>query len=72
MLSICRGLGLVLTHDFFSVPTDVTVLRGVPHGFRRYGNDLERASKKWDEVMSDGITWALSNPTAGPWEIKTD
>jgi hypothetical protein len=54
------------------VPTDVTVYRGVPHGFRRYGNALERASKKWDEVMSDGISWAMSNPAAGPWEVKTD
>ncbi|KAJ5650393.1 uncharacterized protein N7484_004116 [Penicillium longicatenatum] len=54
------------------VPTDVTVYRGVPHGFRRYGNALERASKKWDEVMSDGISWALGNPAAGPWEVKTD
>lgn len=62
----------MLTCNLSRVPTNVTVLRGVPHGFRRFGNKLERASKKWDEVVSDGISWALSNPTAGPWEIKTD
>ncbi|KAJ5953305.1 hypothetical protein N7454_000201 [Penicillium verhagenii] len=54
------------------VPTDITVFRGVPHGYRRHGVGLERASKKWDEVMSGGISWALSNPVVGPWEIKTD
>ncbi|KAJ5647767.1 hypothetical protein N7490_004139 [Penicillium lividum] len=54
------------------VPTDITVFRGLPHSFRRHGTALERASQKWDEVMSDGISWALSNPKAGAWEIKTD
>ncbi|KAJ5083478.1 hypothetical protein N7456_012905 [Penicillium angulare] len=54
------------------VPTDTTIFRGVPHGFRRYGSSLERASKLWDETVSNGITWALSNPPAGAFEIKTD
>lgn len=53
------------------VPTNVNVFPGVPHGFRRYGDKLS-ASKKWDEVMSDGISWALSNPAHGPFEIKSE
>lgn len=60
------------THDNgYRVPTNVHVFRGVPHGFRRYGDKLS-ASKYWDEVMSNGISWALSNPTAAPLEIKSD
>ena len=53
------------------VPTDVNVFPGVPHGFRRHGDKLS-ASKRWDEVMSGGITWALSNPAAGPFVIKAE
>ncbi|KAJ5690698.1 hypothetical protein N7462_005090 [Penicillium macrosclerotiorum] len=53
------------------VPTNVHVFRGVPHGFRRYGDKLS-ASKKWDQVMSDGISWALSNPSPEPFEINSD
>ncbi|KAJ5453675.1 uncharacterized protein N7458_004631, partial [Penicillium daleae] len=53
------------------VPTDINVFPGVPHGFRRHGDKLT-SSKRWDEVMSGGITWALSNPTAGPFEIKAE
>ncbi|OJJ81308.1 alpha/beta hydrolase [Aspergillus glaucus CBS 516.65] len=53
------------------IPTNVHVFRGVPHGFRRYGGKLS-ASKKWDEVMSNGIAWALANPVPGPFEIKSD
>lgn len=55
----------------YRVPTNVHVFPGVPHGFRRYGDKLA-ASPKWDEVMSDAIPWALSNPEAGPFEIKSD
>ncbi|KAE8379146.1 Alpha/Beta hydrolase protein [Aspergillus bertholletiae] len=51
------------------VPTDVHVFRGLPHGFRRYGNQLS-ASKKWDEVMAQGIQHALSGPVAGEFVIK--
>ncbi|KAK4610628.1 AB hydrolase superfamily protein [Fulvia fulva] len=43
------------------VPTDVHLFRGVPHGFRRFGDKLA-ASKHWDEVMHNGIRWALSQP----------
>ncbi|KAJ5159572.1 uncharacterized protein N7482_006576 [Penicillium canariense] len=62
---------LFADNDATRVPTNVTVFRGVPHGFRRYGDKLT-ASKRWDEVMSGGITWALSNPAAGSFEIKAD
>ncbi|CAI7569268.1 unnamed protein product [Penicillium bialowiezense] len=53
------------------VPTDVHVFRGVPHAFRRWGDKLP-GSKKWDQVLSQGITWALSKPTAGPFVIHSD
>jgi hypothetical protein len=53
----------------FSVPTNVHVFPGVPHGFRRYKTLPD--SKRWDEVMSDGIAWALTNPSPGPFEIKS-
>jgi hypothetical protein len=55
----------------FRVPTDIHVFRGVPHGFRRYGDKLP-GSKKWDEVMSGGITWALGKPAAVPFTIHSD
>ncbi|KAJ6018387.1 hypothetical protein N7499_003703 [Penicillium canescens] len=29
-------------------------------------------SKKWDEVMSGGIAWALEKPAAGPFVINSD
>lgn len=54
---------------FRRVPTDVTVFKGLPHGFRRYGNKLS-ASKKWDEVMAQGIQHALSDPVPGEFVIK--
>ena len=50
--------------DLSSVPTDITVFKGVPHGFRRFGEKLSE-SKRWDKTMEDGIRWILSNPT-GP------
>ncbi|KAL4951348.1 Alpha/Beta hydrolase protein [Aspergillus filifer] len=50
------------------VPTHTNVFRGVPHGFRRYGSKL-LASEKWDETFTEGIKWALSEPTAGPFKI---
>jgi hypothetical protein len=53
------------------VPTNVNVFRGVPHGFKLFGNKLS-ASKRWDEVIADGISWAMNNPIAGPFEIKSD
>ncbi|OBS25964.1 hypothetical protein FPOA_06496 [Fusarium poae] len=52
------------------VPTDVHVFKGLPHGFRRYGDKLSE-SERWDRVMEEGITWALSNPEAREFEVKT-
>lgn len=52
------------------VPTDIHVFKGLPHGFRRYGDQLTE-SKRWDRVMEEGITWALSNPEAKEFEAKT-
>lgn len=58
-----------LTHD--SVPTSVSVFKGVPHGFRRFGDKLS-VCKRWDEVMEQGIRWALTNPPAsGRFVINT-
>lgn len=64
-------VGGLFTDNVSRVPTDVHVFRGVPHGFRRYGAKLS-ASKYWDEVMSNGISWALTNPPVAPFEIKSD
>ncbi|KAL4945768.1 hypothetical protein BDV06DRAFT_8919 [Aspergillus oleicola] len=50
------------------VPTRTSVFKGVPHGFRRYGNRLS-ASEKWDETFTGGIKWALSEPTPEPFKI---
>ncbi|KAJ5783080.1 Alpha/beta hydrolase fold-3 [Penicillium paradoxum] len=54
-----------------NIPTNVHVFPGVPHGFRRFGAKLSE-SKRWDEVMSDGIAWALTNPAPGPFVIKAE
>jgi hypothetical protein len=54
----------------FSVPTDVNLFMGVPHGFRRFGDKLS-ASKLWDKAMEGGIGWVLSQPSASQqFEIK--
>ncbi|KAJ4244177.1 hypothetical protein NW762_014558 [Fusarium torreyae] len=54
------------------VPTDIHVFKGLPHGFRRFGDQLTE-SKRWDSVMEDGIRWALSKPEAsGKFEVKTE
>ncbi|KPM42366.1 hypothetical protein AK830_g4211 [Neonectria ditissima] len=53
------------------VPTDVNLFRGVPHGFRRFGDKLS-ASARWDEVMEKGIRWALGKPSSSEsFIIKT-
>lgn len=46
-----------------SVATSVNVFKGVPHGFRRFGDKLS-VSKRWDEVMVEGIQWACTKPAA--------
>lgn len=54
------------------VPTDVYIFRGVPHGFRRFGEKLS-ASTRWDKVMENGILWALQKPEkSGDLIIKED
>ncbi|KIW12827.1 hypothetical protein PV08_08014 [Exophiala spinifera] len=45
------------------VPTNIHVFKGVPHGFRRFGDKLS-ASAAWDQVMEEGIAWSLSRPSA--------
>ncbi|SPJ85045.1 related to lipase/esterase [Fusarium torulosum] len=64
--SLLYGMKLVET----GVPTDVHVFKGLPHGFRRFGDQLTE-SKRWDAVMENGIKWALSNPEpSAKFEIK--
>ncbi len=54
------------------VPTDVNLFNGVPHGFRRYGDQLSEC-ERWDRVVERGIEWALGGPKAtGVFEIKTE
>ncbi|KAL2832593.1 Alpha/Beta hydrolase protein [Aspergillus cavernicola] len=50
------------------VPTRTNVFRGVPHGFRRFGEKLS-VCEKWDAVMVEGIKWALRDAVPGPFEI---
>ncbi len=55
------------------VPTDVNLFLGVPHGFRRFGDKLEKECKRWDRVVVQGILWALSAPEATEvFEVKTE
>ncbi|KAL3481412.1 Alpha/Beta hydrolase protein [Aspergillus californicus] len=51
------------------VPTRTNVFSGVPHGFRRYGEGLS-VCKKWDEVMVEGIKWALGEAVPGGFDIR--
>ncbi|KAJ5825861.1 hypothetical protein N7474_002999 [Penicillium riverlandense] len=54
------------------VPTNVNVFRGVPHGFRRFGEKKLSVCTQWDQVMEDGIQWALAKPSAsGKFAIQT-
>ncbi|KAK5049530.1 hypothetical protein LTR84_004459 [Exophiala bonariae] len=53
------------------VPIQISMFKGVPHGFRRFSDRLP-VTKDWDRVMEEGILWALSSPTASKgFEIKT-
>ncbi|KAK5202987.1 hypothetical protein LTR96_011124 [Exophiala xenobiotica] len=45
------------------VPININVFKGLPHGFRRFGKRLP-ASDHWDNVMNQGILWALGSPCA--------
>lgn len=51
------------------VATDVNVFKGLPHGFRRFGESLSKC-KHWDRVMESGIVWALAEPKAEGFVIK--
>lgn len=51
------------------VPTDVNVFKGLPHGFRRFGDSLTEC-KRWDRVIESGIVWTLGEPQAGEFVIK--
>ncbi|KAH6670311.1 lipase [Plectosphaerella plurivora] len=51
------------------VPTDTYLFEGVPHAFRRFG-ELSQ-SKRWDAAMVGSVKWALSQPAAGAFEVKT-
>lgn len=45
------------------VPTSTHIFPGVPHAFRKFDDRLSD-SKRWDQVMEDGIIWALTSPKA--------
>ncbi|KAF3761188.1 hypothetical protein M406DRAFT_358509 [Cryphonectria parasitica EP155] len=45
------------------VPTRTHIFKGLPHGFRRFGDQLSE-TKRWDKVVEDGIQWALGRPKA--------
>ncbi|KAH7146136.1 Alpha/Beta hydrolase protein [Dactylonectria macrodidyma] len=52
------------------VPTNIHIFKGLPHGFRRFGEQISESSR-WDRVMEDGIRWALSNPGAsGKFDVR--
>lgn len=53
------------------VPTDVRMMKGVPHGARRVG-DLPNADRAWDQCSEEGIMWCLraAEENAGPFEVK--
>ncbi|CAI7622585.1 unnamed protein product [Penicillium discolor] len=53
--------GKLLTEN--GVPTNINVFKGVPHGFRRFGERLA-VCKQWDQTMEDGIRWAIAKPSA--------
>lgn len=53
----------LLTITTCRVPTTTHVFKGLPHGFRRFKDVLSEA-KRWDQVVDNGIKWALERPTA--------
>lgn len=54
---------IAMSDLLFRVPTNTNVFKGLPHGFRRFGDKLS-ACKNWDLVIEDGIRWAWSKPSA--------
>lgn len=53
------------------VPTDISLFKGLPHGFRRHGQ--LSAGARWDRVIEDGIRWAVGKPKAsGEFNVKLE
>ncbi|CAI6333602.1 unnamed protein product [Periconia digitata] len=53
-----------------NVPTDIRLFKGVPHGYRRFGDALE-VSADWDRCIEEGVAWILGNPQAtGKFDVK--
>ncbi|KAF2028525.1 hypothetical protein EK21DRAFT_101833 [Setomelanomma holmii] len=54
-----------------NVPTEIRLFKGMPHGHRRFGDALKKASKDWDDCVEEGILWVLSDPKAtGEFKVK--
>ncbi|KAH7117138.1 alpha/beta hydrolase fold-3 domain-containing protein [Dendryphion nanum] len=52
------------------VPTQTLLFKGVPHGYRRFGN-LLKASEDWDRAVEEGLLWTLSKPQAtGKFDVE--
>jgi acetyl esterase/lipase len=66
-----EGLLFAMTLAEASVPTDVNIFPGLPHGFRRYGDSLSEC-ERWDKVMENGTMWVLSGPVASPFLIRSE
>jgi hypothetical protein len=65
---LVQGFNRLLTVTWDRVPIDVHVFKGLPHGFRRFGEQLTE-SERWDKVMEEGIRWALSRPDPS-WKVR--
>ncbi len=46
--------------SFPSVPTDINMFKGLPHGFTAF-RQLS-AVARWNKVIEDGIKWAVGDP----------
>ncbi|KAF2151570.1 alpha/beta hydrolase fold-3 domain-containing protein [Myriangium duriaei CBS 260.36] len=53
------------------VLTETHVFKGVPHGFRRFGDRLSE-SARWDRVMAEGVQWVLSPTSSAEFRVKTE
>jgi acetyl esterase/lipase len=43
------------------VQTRVRVFKGVPHGARRFGEQLPESSREWDRCVVEGLEWCLAS-----------
>jgi acetyl esterase/lipase len=41
------------------VQTSVRLFKGVPHGARRFGEQLPVSSREWDRCVTEGVEWLL-------------